>query len=108
MEIYNKIRTLRIKKGYTQEYMASQLHIDAVNYGRIERGQSRLTVERLQIIANVLEIPISELFLLEEDEVKLNLINISRKVTQIEEQLDRIYDEIHVLTRYFTHENTSN
>ncbi len=62
MKIYEKIRTIRISKGYTQEYIAGKLNIDAVNYGRIERGQAKLPIERLMKIAEILEFDIKDLF----------------------------------------------
>ncbi len=55
-EILEKIRTLRLSKGYTQEYMAEKLSIDPVNYGRLERGQSKLTIDRFLKICKILEV----------------------------------------------------
>ena len=54
MKIHETIRLLRAHRGYSQEYVAEQLNIDAVNFGRIERGITKLTVERLEQIASIL------------------------------------------------------
>ncbi|GIW50643.1 MAG: hypothetical protein KatS3mg080_1254 [Anoxybacillus sp.] len=55
-------------KGLTQEFMAKKLKLDVANYSRIERGVAKLTVERLQEIAEILNTDISEL-------VNLNIQN---------------------------------
>jgi transcriptional regulator with XRE-family HTH domain len=62
MNIQEKIRSLRQSKGYTQDYMAHKLDIDTVNYGRIERAQAKLTVERLIKICDILSISPALLF----------------------------------------------
>ena len=59
MKVHNRIRNIRIAKGYTQEFVAEKLGIDSVNYGRIERGITKITVERLQQIALILEVKVS-------------------------------------------------
>ena len=52
-----KIRKIREIKGYSQEYMALQLKMSQNNYSRIELDQqNKLSLDRLQEIANVLEL----------------------------------------------------
>ncbi|MEA1874558.1 MAG: helix-turn-helix transcriptional regulator, partial [Bacteroidota bacterium] len=43
-------------RGYSQEYLAMELGIDTATYGRIERGQTKLTVNRLLEISNVFDV----------------------------------------------------
>jgi len=62
MEIYEKIRVIRQSKGFTQEYVANKLNIDTVNYGRIERGQAKLTVDRLMKISEIIDFNVKDLF----------------------------------------------
>ena len=50
---YN-IRKMRELRGYKQEHMAEGLGIDKSTYGDIESGTSKLTVERLKKIADLL------------------------------------------------------
>ncbi len=57
MEIGEKLRKVREMKGYSQEYIASQLQITQNAYSKIERGETRLSDERLQRIAEILEVP---------------------------------------------------
>ncbi|HQO90636.1 MAG TPA: helix-turn-helix transcriptional regulator [Chitinophagales bacterium] len=53
--ILHNIRKTREQKSYTQEYLASQLGIDTKSYSNIENGVSKLSVERLIKIADILE-----------------------------------------------------
>lgn len=50
-----KIRIVRIRKGYTQNYMSIQLGISQRAYSKIECGHTKLSVKRLLEIASILE-----------------------------------------------------
>ncbi|KGE14877.1 helix-turn-helix domain-containing protein, partial [Sphingobacterium deserti] len=58
------IRVERFRRGYSQEFMALQLHISQNAYSRIERGVTKLDIERLDAIAALLGVTIE--FLLKE------------------------------------------
>ena len=58
----SKIRKYREEKGIKQEYMANELEITQSSYGRLEKDDSRLTVPKIQKIAEVLNISVSVLF----------------------------------------------
>ncbi|MES2378555.1 MAG: helix-turn-helix transcriptional regulator [Bacteroidota bacterium] len=55
------IRKKREAKNYTQEYLAYKLNISQNAYSKIELGYTKITVERLFQIADVLEIGAGEL-----------------------------------------------
>jgi len=55
------IRDKREYRNYTQEYLAAKLEISQNAYSKIELGYTKITVERLFQIAEVLGFPISEL-----------------------------------------------
>lgn len=61
MKIFEKIRTMREIRKWSQEYMAEQLNISTNGYSKIERGETQLTIARLQQIANILDIDPAEL-----------------------------------------------
>ncbi|WP_066801000.1 helix-turn-helix domain-containing protein [Moraxella oblonga] len=61
MHTYDKIRTLREQKQLTQEDVAERLFMSVSGYSKIERGETRLNMERLEQIADVLDIDILEL-----------------------------------------------
>ncbi|MBN9293283.1 MAG: helix-turn-helix transcriptional regulator [Flavobacteriia bacterium] len=59
MELHNKIRFLRLSKNFTQNYMADELGIDGANYGRLERGETGISVDRLKKVAKILGVKTS-------------------------------------------------
>lgn len=48
MNIQEKIRAMREIKHWSQEEMAEKLEMSPTGYARIERGESKLNLERLQ------------------------------------------------------------
>ncbi|HWZ36644.1 MAG TPA: helix-turn-helix transcriptional regulator [Mucilaginibacter sp.] len=55
------IRSKREEKNYTQEYLAYKLDISQNAYSKIELGYTKITVERLFQIAEILEINAAEI-----------------------------------------------
>jgi len=55
------IRLKREYRNYTQEYLAAKLDISQNAYSKIELGYTKITVERLFQIADVLEFDVAEL-----------------------------------------------
>lgn len=56
------IRSARIEKNYSQEYVASKLNISQSYYGRIENGKANLDLKILDEILEILEIDYLEFF----------------------------------------------
>ncbi|PKP47463.1 MAG: XRE family transcriptional regulator [Bacteroidetes bacterium HGW-Bacteroidetes-11] len=60
MQIGKKIRKVRELRNFTQDFMAKGLGITQEAYSRLESGQTRIDVNRMEKIANILDIdPIS-------------------------------------------------
>lgn len=59
--IIEKIKEYRKKKGFSHENMAEELHISQAAYSKIEKNETKLTVDRLYQIAEILEAPVYEL-----------------------------------------------
>ena len=55
MSLGRRIKDLRLKKGFTQQYMADKLKMGRSNFGHIENDRVTPTAEDLQIIADILE-----------------------------------------------------
>jgi len=55
------IRNKREYRNYTQEYLAAKLDISQNAYSKIELGYTKITVERLFQIADVLSFEVNEL-----------------------------------------------
>lgn len=58
----NNIRKYREERKLSQEKFAHLCHISRAYYGRIERGEYRVTVDMCKRIADALGIPIFMLF----------------------------------------------
>ena len=56
MTIGDKVRKIRESKEYSQEYMAAKLDITQPSYARIESGSTRLSTDRLEKIALILDV----------------------------------------------------
>ena len=54
------LRKIRELKGYSQEYMAQQLEISTKTYSRLESGETKLPIMRLDKIVYVLGITVSD------------------------------------------------
>ena len=62
MSTHEKIRFLRQAKGWTQEEVAAKLEMSLNGYGSIERGETNVSLARLEQISNLFEIKLSDLF----------------------------------------------
>jgi transcriptional regulator with XRE-family HTH domain len=69
MQLHEKIRFFRHSKGITQEQIAEKLGITPVAYSNIERGESNISMKRLEEIAEALEVELLDLLSLGEKNV---------------------------------------
>lgn len=60
-KLRQNIRDFREDKHLTQADMAEKLGMSVTGYAKLERGESQIRVERLQQIAQILEVNIDEL-----------------------------------------------
>jgi transcriptional regulator with XRE-family HTH domain len=60
--VLENIKAIRRSKGISQESISYDLGIDYSTYGKIERGQIALTVDRLEKIAKILQVTVDEIF----------------------------------------------
>ncbi|OOF87067.1 helix-turn-helix domain-containing protein [Rodentibacter ratti] len=68
MKINEKIRQLREQHQLSQENMAEKLGMSVTGYAKIERGEVRSTLPRLEQISEVFEMDICELLAFGENE----------------------------------------
>lgn len=61
MKTYEKIRQARENKHWSQELMAEKLEMSSGGYAKIERGESTISLPRLEQISEILEIDIVDL-----------------------------------------------
>lgn len=62
-----KLRTVRKRKGYTQQQIADIIATDVSNYSRKESGEVKIVQREWDKIAGFLDVPVEEIY--EEEEV---------------------------------------
>ncbi|MEH8033022.1 helix-turn-helix transcriptional regulator [Gallibacterium anatis] len=61
MSINEKIRRIRESKEWSQEQMAEKLNMSLNGYAKIKRGETKLYLDKLEQIAQILDIDVVEL-----------------------------------------------
>ncbi|KFF15710.1 regulatory protein [Chryseobacterium piperi] len=56
-----KLRSLRKRRGYTQEYMSNILSTDVSNYCRKENGEVRIFDDEWEKLAKALDVPVEDI-----------------------------------------------
>lgn len=59
--VLDNVKRIRKHKGYSHEYMAHMLDISQVAYSKLEKNNTKLSVERLYKLAEILEVEVAEL-----------------------------------------------
>lgn len=124
MPLHDNIRKFREQKQWSQEYMAEQLGLSKNGYAKIERGESRPSLDRLEQITAVFGIGMIDLFsdecqsiclisensqhssnyyhsdnalILENEKLKLALTHKDELLTQKDEQITLLKNMVAVL-----------
>lgn len=92
MNVIENIQRIRGEKRISQAEMAEKLGIAQNNYGKIERGITELTVERLYKIAEILGSSPSEILGLENLKLEENKEN--KKKEDLEKRIAELEDRI--------------
>jgi len=71
-KVINKIVQGRLRKGYSYENMAEELHLSVPAYRKLEIGETKLSVERLFQISVILEMTLSELLDIDDERMVQN------------------------------------
>lgn len=61
MKVNEKIRMVRESKSWSQEQMAEKLHMSTNGYAKIERGETRLNLPKMEKIAELFDMNLLEL-----------------------------------------------
>lgn len=94
-KILERIAKERSKKGYTYENMAVELDLTTAAYRKIETGETKLTLERLFKISDILEVPVGELLAIEKS-VNQQVNNGNSNVYN--QKIDHFYQENREIT----------
>ncbi len=71
MKVNEKVRILRENNNWSQQQLADRLDMSTNGYAKIERGESSLTIAKLEQIAEVFGVDILELMSLGENNILL-------------------------------------
>ena len=96
-QVISKIVSVRAKNGYTLENMAHELDITPAAYRKIETGETKLTVERLFCIAEILKAPVSDLLEIESVFQQTNHENATgyqQKVANFYQENKEVYEKL--------------
>ena len=110
LNIGEKLREFRTRRGLTQENVAELLEMSVGNYAHIEQGKTKITIQKLQDLAEKLKTDIFELLTLGEkntfyiQENKDNSNNIQRAYI-VHNSLPSDYQKTVVANKDLTHEN---
>ncbi len=66
MKVHEKIRFMREERNWSQDEMAAKLNMSLNGYSKIERGETKVHIPKLEQIADVLEMDAVELMALGE------------------------------------------
>ena len=61
MQVHEKIRSIRQSKNWSQEKMAEKLKMSTNGYAKIERGETKAHIPKLEQIAEILGLDLMEL-----------------------------------------------
>jgi transcriptional regulator with XRE-family HTH domain len=79
-----QIRILRAAKGLTQSNVASEIKITASAFAKIERGESDISISRIEAIANVFDLSASELINQADLLYKPNATSFAKNFNELE------------------------
>jgi transcriptional regulator with XRE-family HTH domain len=69
--IYDRLKKVRLEKNFSQDYLAKKLGLSQKAYSKIENNETKLNVDVLQRLSEILEVPI-EVFFKSENQPILN------------------------------------
>lgn len=61
MQVNEKIRLMREMNDWTQEDMAEKMSMSLNSYSKLERGESKLYLDKLEKVAEVFEVDVTDL-----------------------------------------------
>ena len=103
-----KIKQIRELKNFTQEYVAQQLGLSTRAYSKIETGETQLTINRLNEISAILEVPPMEVLGFDDKKVfninhstgnngYNNIMYPEKLIQQYEETIQALKEQIAVM-----------
>jgi transcriptional regulator with XRE-family HTH domain len=97
--VAERLKQIRLKKNYSQEYVASKIGLSQKAYSKIENNETRLSVETLLVLSDILQTPIAEFFTNSQNPI-LNDFSSARQGDNViykqgvDQKLDELYNKM--------------
>lgn len=72
MNFSEKIKSLRETKKWSQDYVASKMGMSTAGYGKIERGEVDITIDKAEQLLKVFETNLLDLLLKDHQQFNIN------------------------------------
>ena len=99
-DVIAKIKELRLAKGLSHENMAHELHISQAAYCKLENNETKLSVERLFQISEILKASVGELLSINPNTIYNQTNNDSS--TGYIQQVENLYQDNKELNKQYT------
>ncbi len=60
--VADRLKQIRLNRNYSQDYLAKKIGVSQKAYSKIENNETRLNVDTLALLAQVLETPVADFF----------------------------------------------
>lgn len=99
VELNKRIRSIRKQKGFSQSMMAKKLEISQMAYSKIERGKTKLNLEYINQLAEILEINIWDIINTKKEctEIIKNELNFDKSLDLLTAFINKYDKEISYL-----------
>lgn len=100
-----RIKKFREERGIKQEYIANEMGVTQSSYGRLEKDDRRLTVEKIMKISEILNVSVSILFgekasnIIHENKGDNAQAQIGSLILQDKEHINSLKEEISFLRK---------
>lgn len=91
--VLEKIKTIRSDKGYSHEYMGHMLGMSQTAYTKIEKGTTKLSLEKLYKIAEILEAPIVDILDINPNNIYNQTNNHDNTTLIAHQEIQNLYEE---------------
>lgn len=95
-KIYLKLKEIRKKKGLTLSDVADKSGMNIQKVGRMERGETQISIDNLNKIAKVLNVPVSSIFkVLDDQDMKSDNEGMKdiEMIPEIYDYLEKLFDK---------------
>ena len=106
IELNKRIRSIRKQKGFSQSGMAKKLEISQMAYSKIERGKTKLNLEYINQLAEILEVNIWDLINTKKEytEITQNEVNftinldlLTAFISKYDKEIAQLKNEMEIL-----------